>query len=352
MRIFLIVTVSLFLVASGNLFANETIDESSPTFDAMNYEGKTSFSTTADTVLLDGAVKVSPPGLITYDRTFANILRFTSNVSITPLVGTRVIVDSRYNIRKQYEAEEPRRMTQSEWFVGYPTVDMIFKPMPDLEVFAGIKGYYLPESIQTTESLTFTSKNKYGPAFLLIPRAGVIKHTPAASGGLFYALGREKERSLVKTASDGSRVETEETVYSPKQYGVFFRFKPWNYPTDTEVVLVKAGTTGPVSQAGEKVLEDYFRYRLGIFVPWERDKLNFQFVVIHKTLSYSKNAYVSLDSIPMTTAHFKIIQGSVDKHVYLGLIYGQGDDTQSLPEFNAKYKLRAYGAKLGFNYKF
>ncbi len=68
----------------------------------------------------------------------------------------------------------------------------------------------------------------------------------------------------------------------------------------------------------------------------------------HKTLSYADNAFVSLETIPMTTANLNVRWGKERSYMYGGLMYGRGDDTQSLPEFNQKFVVNAYGANAGF----
>ena len=348
----LISIAALFIFLADQSFANETIVEYSVGLDAVDSRGKSEVIFNADGALLDGAVTSFPPDQTTFDRTAMGLSRIGFNARFTPTFSLRFIAESRYHLRRQYEEEQPRRIVEERWFEGRPSLDFTYYTVGGVELFGGVQARIHPAHKLTTDTVSFDSEVEYGEAYYAVPRAGLVKRTGYVTGSAYFESGRQKQRDVKKKASDGTEVNTADTVYSPTKIGILFRFDISSYTIDAEFVAIQAADFGPQTPEGERTLEDYTRFRLGAFIPYDKAIANFHVGVIHKTLSYADSSFMSLKTIPMTTAHLKVIQGSQDQHIYLGVIYGYARDTQSLPEFNAKYAIDAYGAKLGGIYKF
>lgn len=342
----------VFFFLATICFGFETLDDYSPISEAADFEKKSDSFTTGDSALVDGQITSFPPDQTTYDRTLVSMLRPGFNVSIANKLAIRTILETRYYIRKQHEEEEPRRIIEEDWFDGRPSIDLTVFGTAGLEIFGGAQGWLLPKHEKTTISVNFEETSTYDEAYMVIGRGGLLKRSYYVTGGFYYEGGKTSSRTVTKEASDGTIVETTDDLYKPTEIGLFLRFEVSKFQMDAEFAAVQAGSGGPKTDTGESTLEDYSRLRVAAFIPWNKKELNYYLSVIHKTLSYSDNVHMSLDTIPMTSAHFKIINGSFDRHFFVGLIYGYARDTQSIPEFNAKYRIDAYGGKLGFNYRF
>jgi len=351
-RAFTLLLATALSICPSAAFSFDTFEDRTLGYELVNSGTTSDFFAAADEILVDGQITSYPPDLTTYDRTLITMLKIGTNINLNEKFGLRFISDTRFNMRKAYEEKEPRNVTEENWLEIKPTLDLTFRAASGIEFFAGGKAWYLPKHKRTTDSINFTAKESFDPAFLFIPRGGLLKRSQYVTGGVYYEKGDETSRDIVKEASDGSKIKADETVYDPTVLGLFFRFNLWNCPIDSEFNAVQASEGGPETQEGKKILEDYTRFRLGVLIPWDKNSLNYQFVLIHKTISYAESSFISLDTIPLTTAHFKMISGSEARNYFVGLTYGQGDDTQSIPEFNARYRIKAYGAKLGLNYRF
>jgi hypothetical protein len=338
----------LCAINSSVATAYETLEYYSPISDAAEFNKDSGVRIQSDAALLDGAITSYPPDQTTFDRTLISIFRAISHYQISPRLALRPVFEGRHYIHKIHEESEPRRLTEDSRYEARPSVDLTFTTAAGIELFVGAEYWYLPEFERTTISTNFEETSEFDKASLVVTRGGLMRRGSHFLGGAFYQSGSESDRDVLKRASDGTIIETTQTIYSPIELGVFVRFAADSYVADVEFTAVQASEGGPrAAESGDTMYDDHIRAKVGCLIPWDKNNLNFHLGAVHKTLSYSDNAFVSLETIPMTTAHFKIINGSANRHFYIGLSYGYGEDTQSLPEFNQKFLLNSYGAKAG-----
>jgi hypothetical protein len=301
---------------------------------------------------VDGAITSYPPNKTTFDRSLVSILRIIQNYPLSPRIGLRINLDTRYIIHKAHEEDEPRRLVEERIWEARPSIDFTFITVGGIELFGGAMYRYIPEYKRETTSVSFEETSSFGELGYAAPRAGLIKRGGSFVGGAYFQGTGSDERSVHKEASDGSVIETSQELYSPTEIGIYARFDISGYVADAEFDAVQASEGSPKSEDGTGMYEDYIRVKLGLLIPYQRNELSFHTALTHRTLSYSDNAFMSLETIPLSSLHLKMIKGSADRHLFAGIIYAYGTDTQSLPEFNQKFVINSYGAKLGFNFRF
>ena len=129
--------------------------------------------------------------------------------------------------------------------------------------------------------------------------------------------------------------------------GVFGEFLVKKITMDFELAAVQAGEGGERSEQGNAVREDYLMARLGSVYPI-KGAFSMKLGLTHQTLSYSSNAFMNVDTVPFSSAKLLAYYGNPKSNLYAGFVYGFGSDGQSIPEFNAKYDVKAYGVTMGF----
>lgn len=344
LRSFVSVVVCLGAVTS-RADAFELYFENSPGIDALEFNKRSGIAVYGDAALIDGAITSSPPDSTYYDRSLMTQVRVVSNVAFTPKMGLRTQLTTGSVIRKQEEAELPRTLTESTRLYLAPAVDGTFVTATGLELVLGVRYQYTNKFKEVFYAGEYESETKYGAAGVMTPRAGIFKRAGFGTGGLYFSGKGEAKRDVDAYAFDGTMNESEDVVFSPSVIGIVARFKVAGYNADAEFAAVQAGEGGNRTAEGKVVEEDHIRARLAGEYPFNSNTV-LRVVAIHKTLSYSDSAVVTLDTIPMTTLHIKAMYNAQNMSATAGIVYGEGFDVQSLPEFNAKYLVKSYGATL------
>src|SRR5690606_5413238 len=119
-----------------------------------------------------------------------------------------------------------------------------------------------------------------------------------------------------------------EIVYIPSRVAVFGEFAAFSLLNEFELAFVQARGMGPRDENDQSIYTDHFEASLaGTY--FLGSGLGAKLGVAHRTLSYANNAYVSLDTMPVTSVRALMILGDKDAHAHLGLLYGFGKDGQS-----------------------
>ncbi len=311
---------------------------------AANFRRENNFWARFDAGFLDGKI-TSSPGTTKLDRRLENlsIVGFDSNLGRW---GVRGNVKAEYSKRRQSEDEEPRSVVDETVMTYSPSVDVTFVTDKGLEIFGGALVQMQPAYTQSVDAGTVSSETAFDATRLIVRRFGVLRRSGAWSGGFYYVMGAETTRGFEQSGSDGSTLSENDVIFVPSRVGVFGEFEAASTLWDFELDFVQARGMGPKDDTGATIYTDYFEARMaGLF--FFGGALGMKGGLAHKTLSYANNAYVTLETIPVTSLKLLGVLGKEESHAYAGIIAATGKDGQSLPEFNATYEMTGVAVTLG-----
>lgn len=340
-----LVIVAHLLMGSAAV-AFPTQDDQTPGVMANEFKKRRNVWLRLDMGVLDGKITTTPPNSTTVDR----------RVEALAMVGGDGMIGSRFAGRLNVKAETTKRRVSAQEdnapvmdetsAVYTPSFDLTFITDKGLELFGGVEGKIFGTTERTEKSANGTTKSKFDPQTVVARRFGVTRRAGKWSGGFYYVAGAEKSRDVMIEAFDGSVNDTKEMVFIPSRIGVFGEIDAgalWDF----ELTFVQARGLGPRDENGVTAYTDYFEARFGN-VYMLGSSIGLKTSLAHKTISYASNAFVTLETMPMTSLKVLVLFGTAESHLYVGVVGGQGRDGQSLPEFNAKYEALGYAATLGF----
>lgn len=321
--------------------------------DALKFDTQGLFATTTDTILADGSISNKSTDSVTYDR---YLLNFTDIQGVIPFPGRgglRLNLFAQYTMRSMQDDQANGIISRHTYFELYPRIDGIFFAKNNMEIFAGVTIAYIPQSKMTTESPVVKTLTTFGEATTKIPHIGVVKRSGFVDGGFYFKQRAEKSRSIKKyTSQDNSELVFSDLYYDPAQIGIFAQTTNSPIRFFGEFTAIQGSDGGNKTDTGDSVMEDYARFRFATSIPISGSATTVRVALNHKTLSYADNRNVSIPSVPMTSLFVHLLQGTDAQYTYLGFMYGLGKDVQSIPEFNATYKLQAYGLSAGVKLAF
>ena len=349
--VFAVAGVLLPAVYAGAARAEfDTLIDHSPGQDAISWEPKAAMNLQTDTVLADGKVKTKPGDFITYERTAINDMRLWGTMPVASS-GMRWSLFTRTAYRKTEGDAEPRQITERQWVRGHINLDYVLKGNNALEIFVGVRGHVIPEHDQVTESASVTTNETFSEVTYGTAHVGVFKRAGTVAGGFYYHNGADTKRQIAKTTEQDPTVNRfQETLQDADRVAMFFRMNMGKGFLFGEFAAIQASEGGNRTDTGKSVLEDYTLARMLWYQPI--GPLGQRLTVMHKTLSYADNQNVTMETIPMTSAHWKLMIGPWNRNLFAGIIYAYGQDGQSIPEFNADYSIQVFGASAGFNLSF
>lgn len=338
----------LFLFAPyayGHSF--DALNEHSLGFDAISDKRISDIQFQWDNYLVDGEVVTYPVSTTTYDRTAISQARLWGHLGLSSRLSARWSILSKAFYRKEEGASEPRQIAESEWSEHGVGLDLTFVTSTRLEVIAGAKGFYHSPYERVSRTASVETKWEVDEATLANYHLAVVKRTGFVEGGFLYRVGVQKDRAVKKYSLQQSDdlLVFNDTVHYPTMVAVFARFKMGYSYIFSEFSVINASEGGGRTDNGDTIKEDYQKIRGTYFLPFGLFSL--KSTVIHKTLSYADNRTVTLDTMPMTALHLKLMMGKKSAYGFAGLIYGYGKDGQSLTEFNADYSVHAFGGSVG-----
>lgn len=294
----------------------------------------------------DGKVKTSPPDTYRYDRRIEVLTNVGVDRFITSRFAARLNIKGETSRKRLSDDTKPPTIIDHTRTVYRPSLDLTFVTDKGLELFGGVVGEIEPANKMVSDTQNGESSTKYGGSSMLARRFGVVRRAGAWSGGFYYQLDEDGERTVNQTAFDGSTLESDEALFMPARMGIFGAFDAYRMYWDFELGFVQARGAGPKDDTGNTAYTDYFETKAAGFYPFSSG-FGLKLGVNHKTQSYANSAYINLDTIPATAVKALFVFGSADKHNFFGVIYGFGKDGQSLPEFNSTYEYKAVALTMG-----
>jgi hypothetical protein len=227
-----------------------------------------------------------------------------------------------------------------------PSVDLTYVTPKGLELGFGGMLWYEKEHKKTLYSASLNQTVKYSSVKIWVPRLSLVRRAGTWNGGFYYNFGRSHDRSVVLAASDGSGLTTTQRVHSPTEFGIIGDFSLFGFRSELEANQIDSVSTSDQSSDGKSVEDDYIKMRATVFFPLTAQS-QLSIGLTHRTLGYSSNSFVTVDTIPMSLIRAKLIGGTLENHVYLSLFYGQGRDELSIPEANEFFEVKVLGGSLG-----
>ena len=352
LKIFATLLLINFLMDQSAFGEFETLIEGSIGTDAISYQHSPYLGFQFDVALVDGSVTTQPGDSTVYDRTALNYTKAALAFPLNPKWGTRLSLWGKKAYRKEEGATEPRKITSEEWLEGRFTAEMVFFTQNNLELFLGVSVHVIPEYSRMTETTSVSTETDYSGVSIPIPHIGVVKRSGFVEGGFYYKQGAEKGRKVTKRTVQETQTEEEdlvfdEVVHEATEVAMFFKLDLGQSYFFGEFASVQGSEGGNKTDGGDTVTEDYFRMRSTLFVPV--GFVGIKATLIYKPLSYASNSTVTMETIPMTAMHLKLVIEQGTFAAFGGVIYGYGSDGQSLTEFNADYEVQAFGGSVGFN---
>lgn len=346
----LIVAISTTIIGgSSGAHEYDALVDHSLGMDALSYEHSNDLKLQLDSVLIDGEVKTLPVNSINYDRTASTYARIIATTPFSPRLGSRFSLWAKMSYRKIEGDSEPRKIVDEQWIEGLARAELVFFTQTKIEIFFGLSYYGVNSFDRTSASPSVETNWEYEKVFFPVTHVGLVKRTGFVSGGFYYKPGGQRGRDISKTTSqDDSEIVFSDTVHDPTTVGFFIGLPIGKGGFTGEFASIQGSEGGNKTDEGRTLTEDYTRYRGNYIVPL--GAVTTRIGIVHRSYSYSENRSVTLERIPMTALHMKVLLGSDRSNMFVGLIYGYGRDGQSLTEFNAEYKVEAFGLSAGFNY--
>ncbi len=328
MRPLYVITFAIFAWMGESALSATT----SPGDYALQYQKKHRLHVATSAAVVDAEVETSPPDTTRIDRRLIGMFGAGIEGPFAGRFGYRLIVAATATKKRETDDMEPVTLTDTNETVLAPLSSITFITDQGLELFAGLGMANYQKKKQQTASVIGRSEKEYGTASVESKHFGVIRRAGGAwAGGFYYVMGDEDDRTVSTTAFDGSVLDSSEAVFIPSRFGVLGEFGAYLFAFD----FIQARGFGPNDDSGRTIMGDYFSARLGYKLP-----IGLEAEVYHQTLGYDSNAYVTLDTIPITQIKLSTVtEGATEERIGLGVTYGR--DGQSLPEFNAAYMLKA-----------
>ena len=132
----------------------------------------------------------------------------------------------------------------------------------------------------------------------------------------------------------------------PSAYGIVGEFNKGDFHFEFDLGSVQAGDGGERTDDGNLVHDDYLRAYLGLFVPFS-GQLGLRSAIAWQSISYSNNAYASIETISMTSLRTYLVLGNQLSSLYAGIIFGYGTGGTDITEYKARFKSQALALSLG-----
>lgn len=332
-------------LCSCSALADSGLDQDNPGRSALRYRKETKIWYSVDSEFVDGQVTTSPLQSVKYDRRLTSVSSLGFDLA-TERLGLRANAKAYYVRRRVADAEAPKTFEDTEFGTALPSVDITFVTDKGLELFFGKQVRYTPKYTRRTDTPGVDTNTEFGKSRLQSSRLGIVRRASGWAGGLYYVSGDEGTRKFEAVASDESRQTGEEEIFDPPRLGVIVELLAGTLLYDLDFELIQARGKGPKDSRNRTAYTDSFAVRSHILIPLGA-VMHMQLGAAHQTMAYANSANINLDTIPRSTVRTGILWGDRKNYGQLGFAYSEGQDGQSLPEFNAKYRLRAYAISLG-----
>lgn len=323
----------------------DVIDEWTPGYKSLKYKQTPKFWSQLDFVLFDGSIVTTPPGSKRLDRRITGLVNVGGDfvfgkAALRPAIKTKAV------FTKTEDEEEPKSTFTESPVTVRPSLDFTFINPKGLEIFIGAEVYAESEFDREGTSATVNQNTKYSAYSLNFMRFGLMRRGSNWSGGFYYVNGADGQRDVTLTV-DGSSDELRsvDKVQVPPEMGIAASFNAFGFDSEFDLAFVQASESPNTSADGINVVDDHLIFRINCFFPVGASTLGLNYA--HKTISYSSNAFVTLDTIPHNVVKLKFMSGDVSSNLFIGGIYGWGSDGLSIPETNESYEVQMMGVTTG-----
>lgn len=304
--------------------------------------GRSAFSSEAAAAYYDGNITTSPPDSVHTDKRLESFLRLGWDQPYNQGM-LRFQVEGNSVLRTEEDSLEPKIYIDERVVTARATADGTFLLQNGFEILVGVQGAVFPGYTRITSTANGKSKRSYEAATLVNPRAGFGKRTGDWGAGFYYSAGAERTKSYKEQVFDGTALNGSETVAQPSRIGFYGASPVGAVKVDGEFALIQGGNFGPTDAGGRNTNDNSYAMQVaGEFTLF--GGMHGRVGAYHQTLSYSDQAFMSLDNIPSNALRLETFIQQGNFHGTAGLVYGFGKDTQSVPEFSADYSYRAVGA--------
>lgn len=342
--------IAVFILASYGSFAYTIQDDYTPGTGPLKYKKQSHYWMRFDVGAVDTQTKTSPPDSVYIDRRLETFMMVGGESALSSgQMGLRLNFKNNLLRQKGEEAEPPKSPKSHEKIESELSFDFTYVNPKGLELFAGIVFKSINSEKSKINSTVASSTITYEDASLFAPRFGLVRRGGSWSGGFYYVQGKETSRSFSNRSSDGSSTSDISYVHIPSEYGIAAEFTLGNAIANFDFANVQESEGGERTSTGHTVRDDYLRIFIGSFVPFGSG-FGLNLGLGHKTLSYSNNAYASVDTIPLTTFKLLTVFGSNDQHFYTGFIFGYGKDGADITEYKARFNFQALAISFGLFY--
>jgi hypothetical protein len=351
-RLVLLIAVLSSANALGQSY--DVLIEESRAHDAALFDSKSRFKSFSNTTLIDGAITTEGIDETVFDRSLINQTTVQGEIPVSSTVSIRPTLFTQLAMRDEENEEEPRKISRYTWVEATPSIELTFQTATKVELLLGVAHHVIPDFEQESETSNVKTVSSYSQAALTTFHLGLTKRLGGVAGGLLYRGGTEGKRSVNKFTSQEGDVdlEFEDVLYDPTTLTLFFVSQLGsNGFVYAEFSEVQASNGGNKTENGDPIYENYNVARVSGFFPIG-SVFNIKSTLVYKSLSYAENTNVTLETIPAWAIHLKLLEGKPAKNTFIGIVYAYGRDGQSLPEFNASYKLTGYGVSIGLNQSF
>lgn len=293
--------------------------------------------------IFEGEVSQSQQGVATEEKRLQSSVYQFLSLPLGETFGLHFTVELDHEVSAREESGSGN-ISRTDWTQMDADPRAIFhvKTPTQVYLFGGMGYKYLPKYSVHYEVAGITGATRFGEAKIIYPVVGLAKKTSTWQGSIYGILGRSSERSFETLANiaEQAPIAGSEPVYQATTYGLTGSTNIGSASLDMDISSVQAGEGGPKSDDGTTVNEDYNQMAF---------QLAYSFVesgLAYRSLSYSSNAYMSLDRIAQWRLHAGVKFGSESQFFRAGLLASMGHDRQSLTEFNASYEFMSYGAFL------
>jgi hypothetical protein len=290
--------------------------------------------------LFEGEISQSQQGIATEEKRLQSSVYQFFAVPLGDTFGMHFTMELDHEISAREESGGGD-ISRTDWtqMDADPRALFHVKTPTQVFLFAGMGCKYLPKYAVEYEVAGITGATTFGEAKIIYPVVGLAKKTATWQGSIYGILGRSSARSFETLAnlSDQTPITGTEPVYQATTYGLTGSTNIGVTLLNMDISSVQAGEGGPQSDDGTTVNEDFnqmaFQLTYGIL----------ESGIAYRSLSYSSNAYMSLDRIAQWRLHGAVKFGSENQFLRAGIIASMGRDRQSLTEFNASYEFMTYG---------
>lgn len=315
-------------------------DDVTPGYLANQYQKSSNYWARIDLIGIDGNITTSPPDRVRFDRRAAAFINSGFDLAF-PRFGWRLNVKGWGGLAKEEEKDPPKSPIVRDFAVLEPSLDLTYLNPQGLEIFAGIMMHIQSSYTETLTNDIVSLSSEFDKVMVPVQRFGMVRRGGNWSGGFYYVSGNEGTRGVTKTASDGSFFRSDSIVHIPTEYGIIADFEVSSVNVLLDMAAVQAGESGERSAEGVTVEDDFQRIKIAGKYDLGGGAIG-GLSVGYRTFSYSSNAFMSIDRIPLVTYKLTLANG-LKSGQEIGLLYANGQDGLSIPETNEEYKVQALG---------